>query len=284
MRHLILLVLPPLIALATVGCTTTQGTAPATLPAAATPSPLGVTSQDLAGELVVFAASSLTDAFTEMKTAFESEHPNVTIAYNFAGTPTLRTQLEQGALADIFASANQQQMEQAAQSGVIEGSPVIFTSNKLVVITPSDEEGVRELSDLANDGVRLLLALEDVPVGVYARDSIDKMAQSGQFGANFSEEVLSNVVSEEPNVRQVVAKVMLGEANAGIVYVTDITGDAVGQVRTIQIPDQYNVLAVYPMAQVKNAKNSPAAQAFIEFVRSPQGQAILAKYGFGGIP
>jgi molybdate transport system substrate-binding protein len=278
MSYLIFLVLSPLIALATVGCTTTQGTA------ADTPSPVGVGSGDLAGELVVFAASSLTDAFTEMKSTFESEHPNVTITYNFAGTPTLRTQLEQGALADIFASANQQQMEQAIQSGVIEGSPVIFASNKLVVITPSEEESVQELSDLANDGVRLLLALEDVPVGMYARDSIDKMARSGQLGANFTEEVLSNVVSEEPNVRQVVAKVMLGEANAGIVYVTDITGDAVGKVRTIQIPDQYNVLAVYPTAQVKNAKNSAAAQAFIEFVRSPQGRAILAQYGFGGIP
>jgi molybdate transport system substrate-binding protein len=283
-RLIFLVLLLSLISLTIVACSGTQETTTSTPPIAAPVTPTEVATEDLAGELVVFAASSLIDAFNEMKTAFESEHPDVTIIYNFAGTPTLRTQLELGAQADVFASANEPQMEQAVQSGVIEGAPVVFASNQLVVIAPSDEESVRELSDLANDGVRLVLALEEVPVGAYARESIAKMAQSVQFGASFAEETLGNVVSEESNVRQVVAKVVLGEADAGIVYSTDVTGDDVGQVRVIPIPDEYNMLAMYPMAQVKNAENSIAAQAFIEFVRSPQGQAILARYGFGGIP
>lgn len=235
-------------------------------------------------ELVVFAASSLTEAFNEIEAAFEAEHSGVDVVYNFAGTPTLRTQLEQGAIAGVFASANAAQMEMAVQSGVIEGAPVAFATNRLVVIAPSGSDRVRQLSDLSNDEVMLVLALPDVPVGVYSREAIAQMNASGQFGQDFGEQTLANLVSEESNVRQVAAKVALGEADAGIVYSTDVTEDMADEVRVIDIPDEYNVMAVYPIAQVEGTSNPDDAQAFIEFVRSASGQAILEKYGFGRAP
>jgi molybdate transport system substrate-binding protein len=239
-------------------------------------------SSSVTGEVTVFAASSLTDAFNEMATAFQEKHPEAQVVFNFAGTPTLRIQLEQGARADIFASANEPQMELAVQSGAVEGDPQAFAINRLVVVTSAGRGTVQTLSDLEKPGVKMVLALPNVPVGEYARQSLEQMDASGQFPADFASRVLANVVSEETNVRQVVAKVALAEADAGISYRTDITPDIAARVRTIDIPDEFNVLAIYPIAQVKNAPNPEGAASFLELVLSPEGQSILAKHGFGG--
>ena len=266
-----------LVALTVVGLAACSTTAPATQPSPPSTS-------EPSGEVVVFAASSLTDAFNDAKVAFQAKYPKVTMTYNFGGTPALRTQLEQGARADVFASANQEQMDLAIKNHAVQGPSQAFTSNRLVVITPADNKKVQTLADVAKPGLKLVLALKEVPVGGYARDALSKMNASEQFGADFSSKVLSNLVSEEQSVRQAVAKVVLGEADVAIVYGTDVTPDVAPKVKTIAIPDRYNVLAVYPIATVKGAPNVAAGQRFIEFLLSAEGQAILAKRGFGGVP
>ncbi len=257
--------------------------------AASAPAPSTTASQvpggpQFTGELTVFAATSLTVAFNEVKTAFHAKNPRVSVTYNFAGTPTLRTQLEQGAKADVFASANVQQMDLAVKGGVIQGDAVLFAANKLVVVTPAFSTLVTTPGDLARPGVKLVLALKDVPVGGYARDAIAKMDASGEYGQGFASRTLANLVSEEPNVRQALSKVVLGEADAAIVYGTDVARDISAKVRQVAIPDPFNVLALYPIAVVKGAPNAPAAEQFIAFLRSPEGQAIMAGQGFGGVP
>ena len=235
----------------------------------------------VSGDLTVFAASSLTEAFTEIGDAFKTAHPGTSVTFNFDGSPALRTQLEQGARADIFASANTAQMDMAVASGVVEDQTSVFARNRLVVIVPSDNPaGIESLQDLANDGVKLVLANEDVPVGQYARQFLDKASADPAFGASFKDDALANLVSEETNVRQVAAKVQLGEADAAVVYSSDVTPDLASDVSRIDIPDALNQLATYPVAVTSEAGNPDAARAFIAYVTGEEGQAILVKHGF----
>lgn len=238
-----------------------------------------MTSFSLAQTLTVFAASSLTEAFQSLAKTFESEHEGVSIDFNFAGSSTLSTQIAQGAPADIFASANMQQMELVVGAGLAEAEPTLFAANRLVLITPSDSS-LSSLEDLSQQGIRLVLAASEVPVGGYAREALERMNTA--FGADFSKEVLANLVSEESNVRQVAAKVELGEADAAIVYATDAA--ILSQVKTINIPDEYNVLATYPIAIIKETKQLELAQAFLAFLLSDQGQELLKKQGFQTLP
>ncbi len=239
------------------------------------------TAPRLQGQVTVFAAASLTDAFTEIGAMLEKAYPGVKVVFNFAGSPTLRAQLEQGARVDVFASADEPNMDAVGRQGLLAGRPRLFASNRLVVIVPArSHAAIAQLQDLARPGLKLVLARSDVPVGNYARQALARMSQDPAFGPAFAERVLANVVSEEPNVRQVVAKVQLGEADAGIVYATDVTPQVREAVQIIAIPDQFNVIARYPIAVVKNAPNAAGAQAFVDYVLSPPGQAILAKYGF----
>ena len=231
------------------------------------------------GELMVFAAASLTEPFTEIGKRLELSHPGLKVIYNFAGSPTLRTQLEQGARADVFASADTIQMEQARQSGVVQGDRPIFVRNRLVVIVPKANPGkVIEFRDLAKSGLKLDLANAKVPVGNYSRQAISKA--STDYGADFDKQALANIISEEDNVKQVVTKVQLGEVDAGIVYVSDATPKVSKDIQTIPIPDAYNQIAAYPIALTKEVKNRVAAEAFIRFVLSAEGQAILQAHGF----
>jgi molybdate transport system substrate-binding protein len=233
------------------------------------------------GTITVFAAASLTEAFKEIAAAFEEEYLGTKVDFNFAGTPTLRAQLEQGARADVFASANREQMELARESGVVEATSSTFARNALVIITPSDNPGgIEAAADLGRDGLKLVLAQEDVPVGAYTRQALVAMSADASFGAGFSEAVLGNVVSLESNVKQVVAKVELGEADAGIVYGTDVTPALAAKLDRIEIPEAFNVVAEYPAAAVAERRNDKAARAFIDFLLSEQGQTILARYGF----
>ena len=234
--------------------------------------------------LTVFAASSLADAFQELGDVFQQEHPGVEIAFNFAGSSTLRTQLELGARADIFVSADTRQMELAQRAGVVEGAPLVFVTNSLVLVTYAGNQEVRTLQDLSKPGVRLVLALPSVPAGTYARLSLGKMEASPSFDDAFSRRVLANLVSEEINVRQVLAKVILGEADAGIVYASDVTGDAVQSVRTTPIPSEFNVVVLYPAALLRDAQQPALAAEFISFLASPNAQAILTSFGFEGVP
>ena len=234
------------------------------------------------GTLTVFAAASLTEAFTEIGQQFEADHPGVKVVFNFAGSQALSAQLGEGAPADVFASANTKEMNNAITAGrVADGSQKTFAHNKLVVIYPKDNPaGLAKLQDLANPGLKLVLAAEEVPVGKYSLEFLDKASQDAAFGTTFRDDVLKNVVSYEDNVKAVLTKVVLGEADAGIVYLTDISLDNAGKVGRLDIPDALNAVATYPIAVVSDAQQPELAQAFVELVLSDQGQAILAKYGF----
>ncbi len=177
------------------------------------------------GTLTVFAAASLTDPFTEIAQRFEAEHRGVKVVLNLAASQQLSQQLGQGAPADIFASASTKEMDNAIQARrVAGGSQQTFAHNKLVVIYPRDNPaGLGELQDLANPGLKLVLAAKEVPVGKYGLDFLDKASQDAAFGAAFKDDVLKNVVSYEENVKAVLTKIVLGEGDAGIVYLTDIS-------------------------------------------------------------
>jgi molybdate transport system substrate-binding protein len=232
-----------------------------------------------AGELTVFAAASLTEPFTEMGKRLEAIYPGLKILYNFGGSPTLRTQLEQGARADVFASADAVQMALASKSGVVQGDAPIFVRNRLVVIVPRENPGkLMAFRDLARPGLKLDLAAPKVPVGNYSRQALHKA--TAEYGAGFAEGALQNVVSEEENVKQVVTKVQLGEADAGIVYVSDVTSKVRNTVHLIPIPDAYNQIATYPIALTQRVQNRVAAEMFLQFVLSSAGQAVLKTHHF----
>lgn len=228
-------------------------------------------------ELTVFAAASLTDAFNELAEAFEAQHDGVQVVLNFAGSSQLAAQLNEGATADLFAPANATQMQAVVDAGrIVAGSEKLFVSNRLTVIVPADNPvGITALEDLAQPGVQLILAVDGVPVRQYT----DEIAAT--FPAEFQQAFYANLVSEEDNVRQVAAKVALGEADAGIVYTSDVTPDIATQVRQIAIPEAQNVVASYPIAPLADAPAPALAQDFINFVLSAEGQAILTRWGFG---
>lgn len=231
--------------------------------------------------LTVSAAASLSGAFQEMGRQFEAQHPAAKVVFNFAGSQQLAEQLAQGAPADVFASANRKQMDAAVKSGrVSTEAPVDFLQNRLVVVVPKQpKEAIGGLGDLAKPGLKLVLGAKEVPVGQYALDFLDKADKNGTYGSAFKSKVLANVVSYEQDVKAVLTKVGLGEADAGVVYSTDASS-AADRVISLTIPDEVNVVAVYPIAPIAGSVNPDLAQAFVAFVRSPQGQDVLTKFGF----
>src|SRR4051812_38575530 len=220
---------------------------------------------NLSGNLTVFAAASLTGAFGQIGKDFEAAHPGTKVTYNFAGSQQLAQQLQQGAPADVFASANAKQMQVAVDAGrVVSGTARTFVRNRLVVIYPKENPAaISTLQDLAKPGVKLILAAAEVPVGGYSLDFFKKASSNVGFGDTYSETVMSNVVSFEDNVRSVLSKVALGEADAGIVYTSDVTGDGADQVGQLEIADDLNTIASYPIATISDGVNPDLAQAFM---------------------
>jgi molybdate transport system substrate-binding protein len=226
----------------------------------------------------VFAAASLRDVFTTLGTTFERAHPGVTVRFNFAGSQDLRTQLEHGAPADVFASADTRQMALARSAGLVE-PPLPFATNAPVIVVPGDAPGkVRTLEDLTT-AKRLVVGAPEVPIGAYTAQILQRAA--ARFGAEFPARVEARVVSRELNVRQVLTKVMLGEADAGIVYRTDARS-AGERVRVVEIPPELNVIAEYPIAPVTRSRQQELARQWIALVTGPEGQAVLGRAGFGG--
>lgn len=230
----------------------------------------------------VFAAASLSEPFSEIGKRLEAEHPGVTVVFNFAGSQQLAQQINQGAPADVFASANNKQMNVVIEAGgIVSGTQQTFAKNRLVVIYPQgNPASLKELKDLANPSLKLVLAAKEVPVGGYTLDFLDKAVADTTFGVTFKDDVLKNVVSYEDNVKVVLTKVALDEADAGIVYLSDISGADADKVGKLDIPDVLNVIASYPIAPVKESENPDLVQAFIDLVLSQEGQDILAKYNF----
>jgi len=252
-------------------------------PPAAPQAPVATVASDAAGTtLTVFAAASLKDAFGEIGKKFEAAHAGVKVAFNFAGSQQLAQQLSQGAPADVFASANGTQLNVAVTAGrIVSGTSKTFVRNRLVVVFPAKNPGkVQTLKDLANPGLKLVLAAKAVPVGQYALDFLGKASAQPEFGETYSKTVLANVVSFEENVKSVLTKVALGEADAGIVYTTDVTPDVRDKVTQLSIPDALNTIASYPIAMVEDSKHAALANQFVSYVLSEEGQKVLALNGF----
>jgi molybdate transport system substrate-binding protein len=228
----------------------------------------------------VFAAASLSEAFTEMARALEAQRPDVIVRLSFAGSQQLATQIDQGATADVFASADERWMFYARDHRLLAGDAATFVKNRLVVIVPSANPArIRRLQDLTRGGTKLVIGADAVPVGRYCRIMLQNLSREPAFGGDFMTRTLHNVVSEEENVKSVVGKVQLGEADAGIVYRSDVTAAVARFVHIIEIPDGANVLASYSIAPVAGGKEPAAGKAFIDFVLSPRGQASLERRG-----
>jgi molybdate transport system substrate-binding protein len=241
----------------------------------------GATTQQNA-TLNVFAAASLTGAFGEIGKNFETKNPGVKVVFNFAGSQQLAQQIGQGADADVFASANTTQMNNVIKSGQVDSNlSRVFIKNKLVVVFPKDNpKNITKLQDIAAPGVKIILADKSVPAGQYALDFLDKASATADYGADYKANVLKNVISYETDVKQVLSKVGLGEADAGIVYTSDATGASGAQVSHIDIPVALQTIATYPIAPIKGSKRPDLAASFIDAVFNSEGQAVLAKYGF----
>jgi molybdate transport system substrate-binding protein len=232
--------------------------------------------------LVVFAAASLADVFEDIAADFEAAHPGVDVLFSFGGSSELAAQIAEGAPADVFASANPRQMGAAQESGRIDAdAPRIFARNRLTLIVPADNPaGIESLADLAQPGLTLVVASEGVPVRDYTETMLALLAEDDAFGAVYVEAFRANIASEEPNVRQVAAKVALGEADAGIVYASDVTPDLRESVLSFEIPDAVNTIAEYPIAALNDTPQPELAAAFVDAVVSGEGQATLGTWGF----
>jgi molybdate transport system substrate-binding protein len=230
--------------------------------------------------LRVFAAASLAGAFGEIAREFERTHPGASVELNLAGSQQLATQIEHGAKADVFASADARWMEYAREKELLSGEATVFARNRLVVIVPrSNPARIGTLRDLARRGVKLVLGADAVPVGAYSRQLFQRLSRSPGFPADYVRRVLANLVSEEENVKSVLGKVQLGEADAGVVYRSDVTPVLERYVRTIAVPQAANVIATYPIAVLAGASRGAEARAFIDLALSAKGQSTLAKHG-----
>jgi molybdate transport system substrate-binding protein len=216
-------------------------------------------------EISVFAAASLTAAFNRIGQDFTATYPGTKVTFNFAGSQALATQIQQGAPADVLAVADTASMGRVAS---MVDTPRSFASNQLqIVVASGNPRGVKSLSDLSDRDLEVVLAAPEVPAGRYARQALD------------ARHISVEPVSLEDNVKAVVTKVSLGEADAGIVYVTDVAAGG-DRVEGVDIPADQNVLATYPIAVVNASRHRSGAQAFVDMVRGDQGQRVLASFGF----
>ena len=282
MRSKVLSILMLIVLLASAACTPQATNVPTTAPVvASTETLVPPTATTEPRTLTVLAAASLTESFTELGKMFEAQNPGVTVTFSFAGSQQLAEQIDQGVPVDVFASASKKYMDAAvASKRVIKYDAKTFVTNRLVVIFPKDNPaGLQELKDLAKAGLKLDLADQSVPVGQYSLDFLDKASQDPGFDPGFKDSVLQNVVSYETDVKAVVAKVSLGEVDAGIVYVTDFNS-AADKLGKLDIPDALNTVATYPIAAISNSQNADLAKSFVNLVLSPEGQQVMATYGF----
>ncbi len=233
-----------------------------------------------ADTLMVFGAASLTEFLKEAKPIFKEQNPGAEIRLNLASSSRLRIQIEYGGPADVFLSADTRNMEPLVKAKLA-GKPSIFAHNRLVIAVPKKNPArIKTPSDLAKPNIKLVIAAAETPIGAYTREVIDKMEASGDYGNDFKPRVMANVRSHEPTVKAVVARVNLGEADAGVCYSSDITPAIRENVLTIDIPDAVNIIADYPIAVIARTEYRTLAGKFVAFVLSPEGQRLLVKHGF----
>jgi molybdate transport system substrate-binding protein len=231
------------------------------------------------GTLTVLAASSLIDAFGELANRFEEQNPGVEVRQSFESSSTLLAQIQQGAPADVFASAAEEEMDTAVKDGLVEGEPEIFVKNREVVMVPKgNPANIRRFRDVAKPGLKLVLAGKDVPAADYALQILGKANK--EYGADFEKDVLSNVVSRESDVRASVNRVVVGDADATFGYASDYTPDIRDRVKVVPIPPDLNIVATYPIATLDDAKSPELARKWVELVTSEEGQRVLRKWNF----
>ena len=241
--------------------------------AAAAPSPSAATS------VTVFGAASLKAVLNDVKTAYEASHTGTTLAISTDSSATLEMQIEQGAPADVFVSADTTNPKKLVDKGLASGAAVDFAGNSLTVIVPgSNPADIRTPADLADEGVQIIAAGDGVPITKYASQLVANLAKQPDYPDDFATRYAANVASKEDNVAAVVAKIELGEGDAAIVYLTDAKQST--KVTTIAVPDEANVPATYAGVVVKASKSTGAATTFLSWLAGPEGQAILAKFGF----
>jgi molybdate transport system substrate-binding protein len=229
------------------------------------------TTPGVAGDITVFAAASLTDAFTEVGEAFTAVNPDAKATFSFDASSALVQQITEGAPADVFASADTANMDKLIDAGLNGSEPVVFATNLLtIIVAPGNPNGITGVADLADDDLVTVICAPEVPCGRYA----------AEIFVNAGVTVTPD--SLEQNVRGVVTKVTAGEADAGIVYVTDVTA-AGDDAAMVEIPEDINVLAQYPIATTKDSASPEVGEAFIDFLTGTDGQAIMAEYGFGAL-
>ena len=233
-----------------------------------TTAPVAATEPVVTGDVTVFAAASLTAAFTEIGDAFMTEYPDSTVTFNFAASSELVTQINEGAPADVFASADQNNMTKLTDAGNNGAEPEVFATNSLeIIVGPGNPKAITGLADLSNPDIIFVTCAPEVPIGAYTEEVLSKAG------------VTVTPASLEENVKGIVTKVTLGEADAGIVYKTDVTA-AGDQAEGVEIPPDLNIVAEYPLVLTKEAPNTEAGQVFVDFVLGEQGQKILDSYGF----
>jgi len=229
--------------------------------------------------LTVLAASSLTDAFGELAKTFEERNPGVTVKQSFESSSTLLTQIQQGAPADVFASAAREEMDEAVKDGLVAGKPEVFVKNREVLIVPQDNPAdIETFRDVAKPGVRLVLAEDGVPAADYALEILGEADE--EYGPGFEKAVLSNVVSREADVRASVNRVAVGDADATFGYASDYTPDIRGRTKVVPIPEDLNIIARYPIAALESAKDPGLVREWVDLVTGEEGQRVLEKWGF----
>jgi len=229
--------------------------------------------------LTIFGAASLKGVLDKVKTMYEAANPGTTLTISTDSSATLETQIELGAPADVFLSADTTNPKKLVDKGLAAGAAVTFAGNKLTIIVPAaNPAGIRSPKDLAKTGVKVIAAGDAVPITKYATLLVANLAKEAGYPADFVAKYTANIASKEDNVKAIVAKIELGEGDAGIVYVTDAKAST--KVTAVDVPDTANVPATYSGVVVKASKNAAAAQAFLTWFAGPGGQAILGSFGF----
>jgi molybdate transport system substrate-binding protein len=231
------------------------------------------------GTLTILAASSLTDAFGELGKTFEQQNPGATVKTSLGASSDLLVQIQQGAPADVFASAAEEEMNTAEKDGLVSGKPEVFVKNREVIMVPKDNPAnINSLKDISKPDIKLVLAAKDVPAADYAVEILGKADK--EYGSGFKQKVLSNVVSREADVRASVNRVVVGDADATFGYASDYTPDIRDKVKVIPIPPNLNIIATYPIATLKDAKEPGLAKKWVALVTSSEGQKVLKKWNF----
>jgi molybdate transport system substrate-binding protein len=224
--------------------------------------------QKPSGELTVFAAASLTESFDAIAKQFQKKYPDVDVRFDYDASSNLATQINQGAPADVFASADADNLQKTIDAGTVTPPPVVFAKNRLeIAVEKGNPKKIKSLADLQRSGLVVVLCADQVPCGKYAAQSL---AMAG---------VSISPASKEENAKATLSKVSIGEADASIVYVTDVKASK-GTASGVKIADKQNVIATYPMGVVKQSQNATAAKAWVQFVESKDGQKTLRKFGF----